>query len=201
MINKKLSRRDFLKFLGLSSGYISFQPLPKLFSTYTQDTPHIVVLVFDAWSANHVSLYGYQRETMPNLDRFSQSATIYHRHYSAGSFTTSGTASLLTGLYPWTHRAISLGGSILPKHEQKQIFNVFDTTHSTIGYSQNVYADILLHQAGMSLHNHLRSTSFNMQHHLLYDLPFFKNDRYVAFSSIEDNIIPRGGGRSGDGGI
>ncbi len=64
------------------------------------NSPNIIVLVFDAMSADNLSLYGYRRETSPNFERLAQRSNVYHSHYSAGSFTTSGTASLLTGLYP-----------------------------------------------------------------------------------------------------
>ena len=60
-------------------------------------------------------MYGYPRQTMPNVEQFAKNAIVYHRHYSAGTFTVPGTASLLTGLHPWSHRALTLGGEIDPR--------------------------------------------------------------------------------------
>ena len=74
-----------------------------------QAQKNVIVLVFDAWSAHDVPLYGYQRDTVPNVVRFAENATVYHNHYTAGTFTVPGTASLLTGLLPWSHRAFQLG--------------------------------------------------------------------------------------------
>jgi len=52
-----------------------------------------------------------------------------------------------------------------------------------------------LYQAGKFLQTHLPNGSFNLNHSLLYSLPLFKKDAYLAFSSLEDNIIQRGLGQ------
>src|SRR5512135_2471368 len=110
----RFSRRDFLKIGSLLSGAFAVSRLAPQISAPQSGTgrPNILILVFDAMSATNLSLYGYRRKTTPNLERFAQRATVYHTHYSAGNFTTPGTASLLTGLYPWTHRAINESGLI-----------------------------------------------------------------------------------------
>ena len=150
---------------------------------------NIIIIVFDACSADNVSLYGYKRQTTPNLDRFAQNALVYHRHYSAGNFTVPGTASLLTGLYPWSHRAFILGSPITPKHQEHQLFEVLAPSHSTLGYVQNQWADLFLYEAGRYLQKHIDSNSFNLQKTMLYDLPFFQDDATIAYSSFEDNIV------------
>jgi arylsulfatase A-like enzyme len=161
------------------------------------DAKNIIIIVFDACAAGHLSLYGYRRQTTPNLDRFAQNALVYHRHYSAGTFTVPGTASMLTGLYPWSHRAFLLGAQITPKHQEHQLFEALASSHSTMGYSQNPLADLFLYEAGRYLKKHINSGSFNLQKTLLYDLPFFQNDATIAYSSFEDNIVQRGLGYDG----
>src|SRR5688572_11566057 len=108
---KKISRRDFLK-LGLKSVEMALTAslFPGHIASVKTDKKllNIVVLVCDAMSAKNLSLYGYPRKTTPNLEKLSERAFVYHNHYANGNFTTSGTASLLTGLKPWTHRAINL---------------------------------------------------------------------------------------------
>jgi arylsulfatase A-like enzyme len=197
MKNNKLGRRDFIKLMGTIPVAMAVKPLLDLLPTPSSNAPHIIVLVYDAWSARNASLYGYPRQTMPSLDQFAQTATVYHRHYATAPFTTPGTASLLTGLYPWEHRAINLSGSIVERHARDQIFAAAAQTHATIGYSQNVYSDAFLYQAGESLQTHLPISSFDRQHIIAYDQPVFKKDAYVAFSSFEDNIFRRGKGLDG----
>ncbi|HET9908527.1 MAG TPA: sulfatase-like hydrolase/transferase, partial [Anaerolineales bacterium] len=109
-----LNRRDFLKLISSIPVGIFSRSISKV--TQTADTPNVIIIVFDAWSQRHTSLYGYLRPTMPNLEKFAEKATVYHNHYSAGTFTTPGTASLLTGLYPWSHRAMHLGAALTPLH-------------------------------------------------------------------------------------
>jgi arylsulfatase A-like enzyme len=165
--------------------------------TVGEKIPNVIILVFDAWSANHVQFYGYPRRTMPNLERFIEKATVFHNHYSAGTFTIPGTASLLTGLYPWTHRALSLGsGGITETHLDHQAFAVFSDTHSTLAYSQNKFADILLFQCEQFLDTHLKSGEFNLEHRFVYNSVPLENDSRVAFASLENNLLLDGSERA-----
>ena len=105
------SRRDFLKLSALIPISAALPPWAKKlhFSEKISEInspTNIIIVLFDAMSARNLSVYGYPRNTTPNLVRFASRANVYHSHYSAGNFTTPGTTSLLTGLYPWTHRAI-----------------------------------------------------------------------------------------------
>ncbi len=109
----RISRRDFLKTSAALVASATFAGASRILSSADSQAvtkPNILVFVFDAMSAQNLSLYGYGRRTTPNLEKFAERASVYHRHYSAGNFTTSGTASMLTGLYPWTHRAINYRG-------------------------------------------------------------------------------------------
>ena len=100
-MNSKFSRRDFLKLMALAPAALAARPLVSaLEKARAADAPHILVFVFDAWTAHNLQLHGYPRRTMPNLERFAERCFVYHNHYSTGSFTVPGTASLLTGLYP-----------------------------------------------------------------------------------------------------
>jgi len=156
-------------------------------------TSNVIFLVFDAWSAQNTSLYGYQRETMPNLIRFAERATVYHNHLSTGTFTAPGAASLLTGLYPWSHRALHLRSGISAEHLEHNIFSTFHGSHRTAGYSQNKFADKFLYQMGESIDTHLPVGAFNIQKQSVYSLPIFKNDGEMAFASFEENIFHRVG--------
>ena len=62
--------------------------------------PNVLIVVFDAWSALNCSLYGYPRDTTPNIKRLAEKGTVYHNHYAAGTWTIPGTSSLLTGALP-----------------------------------------------------------------------------------------------------
>lgn len=97
---------------------------------------NVLIVVFDAWSARHVSLHGYSRETTPNLRRIADRAIVYNQHYAASDFTTPGTASLFTGVLPWAHRAFQLRDTLAPPFRRKTIFRAFNHYHRVV-YSHN----------------------------------------------------------------
>jgi arylsulfatase A-like enzyme len=82
---------------------------------------------------------------MPNLSRLADRAVVYHNHYAASSFTSPGTASLLTGVMPWTHRALESKGTVADRFITDNIFSAFKD-HYRIAYTHNGWANILLEQ-------------------------------------------------------
>jgi arylsulfatase A-like enzyme len=189
-----LTRREFLKLLSLASVGIHSHSLSKLKEAANLDKPNVIILVFDAWSQRHASLYGYPRPTMPELEKFAERATVYHNHYATATFTTPGASSILTGLYPWSHRALQLGSGVAPAHTGHTIFSALSATHSTLAFSQNKYADQVLFQADEALDRHVPNWVFNTGKIDLYDAAIFEKDAQFAYASIEDNIIKRGAG-------
>ena len=59
----------------------------------------------DTVRADHLSLYGYARDTSPVLKEFAQHATLFTNAISAGDMTLSSHASMFTGLYASQHGA------------------------------------------------------------------------------------------------
>lgn len=194
MLNK---RRDFLKLLSLVPASVVLSPLSKIVGEPVKNANHIIILVFDAWSAENVQMFGYPRRTMPNLEKFSEKAIVYHRNYSGGNFTIPGTASILTGLYPWTHRAFALGGVISKEHSKHTVFNVLNPSYKTIGFSQNVNSDTLIFEAGKDVEKHIPFGSYDLNDRITYDASIFQNDAYSAFLAFENTIFNHEKGRDG----
>lgn len=143
----KISRREFLKTIGLFSLGLNapqfFQE--REFSAIEPKSQNILIVVFDAFSAWNMSLYGYARRTTPNIDRLAEKAIVYHKHFASSNFTTPGTASLLTGAAPWHHRALKHGDTVVDSYVEKSIFKAFHQNHS-MAYSHNMLAETLLQQ-------------------------------------------------------
>ena len=147
-MKQSFSRRDFLKLAGLAPFGLIAPPLIKKFGLQRLmegEKKNVLVVLFDAFSAKNISMYGYERETTPNLSRLAKRATVYHNHYAAGSFTSPGTASLLTMTYPWTHRAFNFGAEVTKHIASKSVFHAFDDYYR-IGYTHNPLANTLLRQ-------------------------------------------------------
>ena len=116
-----LDRRQFLKLASLASlSALSPRRVDK-----DTGAPNVIVVVFDAWSAENMSLYGYQRKTTPLIEQLAEHAVVYHQHYAAGTWTIPGAASLMTGRYPWTHRATSAAQLKIANPNSKHLSGVF----------------------------------------------------------------------------
>ncbi|MCB8968172.1 MAG: sulfatase-like hydrolase/transferase [Ardenticatenaceae bacterium] len=146
-----LSRRDFLKFLPAASlplMKVSWPYIASALKTQQPDPsrPNICVLVFDTLSAKHVSLYGYDRETTPNIARIADRATVFHNHRAGANFTSPGTASLLTGTYSWSHRAFHLHGLVEERFTEQNMFSLLPDDYYKAAYTHNLLVMSLLHQ-------------------------------------------------------
>ena len=65
--------------------------------------PNILLVSIDSLRADHLSVYGYHKETSPFLTELAFDGTVYERAYSAANWTGASIASILTGLYPTCH--------------------------------------------------------------------------------------------------
>src|SRR5258706_546331 len=73
-------------------------------------TPDVILVSLDTTRADHLSTYGYARETSPNLTAFAADALRFTQARSPAGWTLPGHASMLTGLYPSRHGAPLSGG-------------------------------------------------------------------------------------------
>ena len=134
-----LSRREFLKLAAAMSGSLV---APRLLHArpISPGAPgkrqNVLIVVFDTLSAHHLSLLGYSRDTSPLLSQLADRAIVYHNHYAAGPWTIPSTASLFTGVLPWSHRAFSLDQRIEPSFNEKNLFHAFGDYHRFV-YSHN----------------------------------------------------------------
>jgi arylsulfatase A-like enzyme len=63
--------------------------------------PNVVLIGVDTLRADHLGLYGYHRDTSPNLDAWAAGATVYDNCIASTPRTTQSLASILTGKYPY----------------------------------------------------------------------------------------------------
>jgi arylsulfatase A-like enzyme len=190
----KISRRDLLKMLpAVPLMKMSWPHLVRAARDQAQTSgqPNILFLVFDTLSARHVGLHGYQRETTPNFARFAEKATVFHQHTAAGNFTTPATSTMLTGTYPWTHRAFHLHGLVRPDIAQDNIFSLLPPEYHRVGYSHNLLVMSLLHQMRGNLDQFMHTRELCLSDNQLADRLFI-ND-YTAATWGEQSALQQGG--------
>jgi arylsulfatase A-like enzyme len=67
--------------------------------------PNVLVVVLDTVRKDHLTPYGYDSPTTPNLEAFASEATVFEEAVAPAPWTLPVHASLFTGLYPSQHRA------------------------------------------------------------------------------------------------
>ena len=93
-----------LLFIGVEGGGWARERMAvSALSKTSQDIPNVLFIVVDTLRADHLSCYGYARQTSPRLDRFAQEGALFENAYSTSSWTAPSHASLLTGRYPHEH--------------------------------------------------------------------------------------------------
>jgi arylsulfatase A-like enzyme len=65
--------------------------------------PDLVLISVDCLRSDHVSAYGYSRETTPNLDALAKDGVLFEDAVSVSSWTLPTHMSMLTGLLPTEH--------------------------------------------------------------------------------------------------
>ena len=87
-----------------------YPPPPDIAST-SGSAPNVILISLDTVRADHLSAYGYERDTTPNLRKLAADATVYTRAVAPSDMTLSTHASMFTGLYPSWHGAHLIDGS------------------------------------------------------------------------------------------
>jgi arylsulfatase A-like enzyme len=90
--------------------------------------PNLLLITLDTVRADHLSSYGYERPTTPNLDAFASRASRYETCFSTAPWTVPSHASLFTGLHPFEHGAHSFE----PRDRKRGNVSPLDDSHETL---------------------------------------------------------------------
>jgi len=84
-------------FLPLGEGEVE---APESISAEQAARPNILLLVWDTTRPDHLTPYGYSRETTPELNKFAEQSLVFRESRSVSIFTFTSHLSMLTGKYP-----------------------------------------------------------------------------------------------------
>lgn len=60
---------------------------------------NVILISVDTLRADHLGIYGYEKQTSPNIDQFAKDAMVFENAFAQSSWTLPSHASMLTGKY------------------------------------------------------------------------------------------------------
>lgn len=112
--------------------------LPEPTSQPSAGAPNLLLIVTDTVRADHLDLYGYERETAPTLARVAKEGTVFDRAIAPGTWTIPTHASMFTGKYPSAHGAHHEGNHLA--YENTTLAEVLYTNgYTTVGFNSNPF--------------------------------------------------------------
>ncbi|MEM7305210.1 MAG: sulfatase [Planctomycetota bacterium] len=81
----------------------------------SQPPPSVILLSIDTLRADHLGLYGYERDTSPYLDRLAQECLVFDRAYTTAPWTLIAHMSMMTGLEPAEHGVVDAKKAVSPQ--------------------------------------------------------------------------------------
>jgi arylsulfatase A-like enzyme len=98
--------------------------------------PNVVLIVVDTLRADHLSHYGYSRNTAGPIDAFRRGATLFERAYATAPWTGPSSISIHTGLSTFRHRANHHGDRV-PDEATTLAERLAEAGYATHGISFN----------------------------------------------------------------
>jgi arylsulfatase A-like enzyme len=147
---------------------------------------NVVLLWADTLRADHLSGYGYERKTAPNLERMASEGALFRNNISQATWTKVSSPSLLTSLYPSTH-GVKNFSDYLPASATTLGEVYRDAGYTTVSFASNLFTGQFtnLHQGFEVLHEDgsLPETGSSKTSRVYVDrlLHFFEGHRDVPF--------------------
>lgn len=132
-MTRRLSRRDFLQWAGLTGAAAGAAALPGwLHDLAAQDDtpaerPHIIFILTDDMGCGDIAANGNPVLRTPHLDRLRGESQVLNRHYSAAPMCAPARAAFLTGRY--NHRT---GAVDVPSNRGLDRIHLDETTLPTL---------------------------------------------------------------------
>jgi arylsulfatase A-like enzyme len=99
------------------------------------ESPNIAVFVLDTARADHLSCYGYSRQTTPFLDEVASYGVIYTNAYSNATWSLPAYASFFTGKYPSEHGVVDWQRSV---ESNRLVEGLNERGYETLGFSPHI---------------------------------------------------------------
>ena len=104
------------------------------------EKPNVLLIAIDSIHADHMSCYGYDRQTTPHIDRFAKSGTLFENTFSPHIPTTPAYASMFTGLDCFGTQVVALrhqGPLRAEAPTAAEIFRRYGYNTTSVGFKGN----------------------------------------------------------------
>ena len=99
--------RSVIRFLWSRLFLVASLSLIGCDSSSTVQHQNVLLISIDTLRPHELSGYGYERPTSPNIDRIAVEGVLFENAFTTAPWTLPAHASLLTGLYPRHHGAMT----------------------------------------------------------------------------------------------
>jgi hypothetical protein len=113
-------------------------------SELSKNQPNIILITFDALTAQDMSAYGYHRETTPFISKWAKTASLFGRVNSSSNYTTPTTASLMTSKRLWTHQTyyVEVASEQVKESDENLPYLLMTNGYTNIALQQIYYASV-----------------------------------------------------------
>jgi arylsulfatase A-like enzyme len=84
----------------LDPAAIATSTAPPAAAPAARERPDLILITVDTLRADHLGIYGYERETTPELDEFFANSVVFERAYASSPVTDRSLPTMLAGNYP-----------------------------------------------------------------------------------------------------
>lgn len=91
--------------LGERAGHYAYWGAPEIVAPQASHATPVFLISTDTLRYDHLPMYGYDRDTAPNLAAFANEAVVFDNAYTQDAWTLPSHMSMVTGLHPKHHGA------------------------------------------------------------------------------------------------
>jgi arylsulfatase A-like enzyme len=88
---------------SLTIAFLLASSMTAVYSDQTKSPWSVMLITVDNLRPDHMSLYGYEKDTTPYLEKFAEESAVFNNAFSTSAWTAPGMVSIFTGYYPPVH--------------------------------------------------------------------------------------------------
>ncbi len=101
-----------------------------------REMPNLVLISLDTLRADHLSTYGYQRDTDPRIVHMAENGVVFDQAFTPAPSSAPGHAAMLTGMHPLS-TGVAMNGQCLPEEAITLAEHLRERGYRTAGFAQN----------------------------------------------------------------